>query len=170
MPGANPSGLSRGSKGVSPLDNYVVTTKRVLINYAQRHVKPGANPSGAVAPPPLAGEAFPVGERERVRFTGHGHARRHIMPGANPSGAVAPPPLAGEAFLVGERERGRFTPMHDGTSCPAPTPPALSRHLPLHGRLFLSENVSAVVLQAMHHGLSSQPFLPVFVIPFLHNM
>ena len=46
--------------GVPPLDNYVVTTKRVLINYALRHVMTDANPSGAVAPPPLAGEAFPV--------------------------------------------------------------------------------------------------------------
>ena len=27
---------------------------------------------------------------------------------------------------------------HHGTSCPTPTPPALSRHLPLQGRLFLS--------------------------------
>ena len=35
---------------------------------------------------------------------------------------------------------------HHGTSSPTPTPPALSRHLPLQGRLFLSENVSAVVL------------------------
>ena len=37
-------------------------------NYAPRHVKPDANPSGAVAPPPLAGEAFFVGKRERGRF------------------------------------------------------------------------------------------------------
>ena len=42
------------------MDNYVVATKRVLINYAWTHVKPDANPSGAVAPPPLAGEAFLV--------------------------------------------------------------------------------------------------------------
>ena len=46
--------------------------------------------------------------------------------------------------------------MHSGTSSPAPTLPALSRHLPLQGRLFLSENVSAFVLQAMamHDGTS----------------
>ena len=29
-------------------------------NYARRHVMPDANPSGAFAPPPLAGEAFLV--------------------------------------------------------------------------------------------------------------
>ena len=52
--------LPRGSKGVSPLDNYVVTNKARSSNYAWTHVKPGANPSGAVAPPPLAGEAFLV--------------------------------------------------------------------------------------------------------------
>ena len=62
-------GQGGGSKGVSPLGNCVVTTKRVLINYAPRHVMPDANPSGAVAPPPLAGEAFLVGKRERGRFT-----------------------------------------------------------------------------------------------------
>ena len=36
---------------------------------------------------------------------------------------------------------------HGRASCPTPTPPALLRHLPLQGRLFLSENVSAVVLR-----------------------
>ena len=36
-----------------------VTTKRVLINYAQRHVKLGANPQ--VLQPPLQGEVPPTG-------------------------------------------------------------------------------------------------------------
>ena len=85
-------------------------------NYAWTRVKPNANPSGAVAPPPLAGEAFLVVKTGARSFYGHGHARRRVKPGANPSGADAPPPLAGEAFLVGERERGRFTSMHDGMS------------------------------------------------------
>ena len=58
---------------------------------------PGANPSGAVAPPPLAGEAFLV-VRTRARSF-YGHARRHVMPGANPQGPQ--PPLQGEVPPTG---------------------------------------------------------------------
>ena len=100
MPGANPSGLSRGSKGVSPLDNYVVTTWRVL------QTTHGRTSSPAPTLPALS---------------------RHL-------------PLQGRLFL--SENVSAFVlqamAMHDGTSCPAPTPPALSRHLPLQGRLCLS--------------------------------
>ena len=41
----------------------LLQTWRVLINHAWTHVKPDANPSGAAAPPPLAGEALSVVKR-----------------------------------------------------------------------------------------------------------
>ena len=72
--------------------------KACYSNYARTHVMTGANPSGAVVPPPLAGEALLVVKTGARSF--YGHARTHVMTGANPSGAVAPPPLAGEALLV----------------------------------------------------------------------
>ena len=75
-------------------------------NYAWTHVKLNANPSGAVVPPPLAGEAFLVVKTGARSF--YSHAQTHVMTGANPSGAVAPPPLAGEAFLVVKTEARSF--------------------------------------------------------------